>query len=244
MKSPRVRPAVQKEMSRTSRLIAVVVVIAPLAILARQESSNYVDAETIYRATVARHPDSWLAHTNLAVIELQRSPAQGIARLRESLKYQPRFAETHYNLGRGLHELGRMDEAISSYQEAIRLKPGYVQAHDNLATAYAANGRLAEAEREYRAALVLKPRLAGAHTNLGIVLAMTGRLDESVSEHREAIRLAPELASAHVNLGNALFQLRRFAEASDAYRAALRVDPGLQDVRGLLARAEAAQGKE
>ena len=215
-------------------------VAVPLAWLARAESALYANAETMYRATIVRHPDSWLALTNLAVIELERDPSRAVARLRESLRYNPEFFETHFALGRALQALGRQQEAVEAYRTAIRIKPEQAQAHDNLGTLLAGLGRLAEAEAEFRRAIALRPTLAGAHTNLGIVLSMLGRLDESITAHREAIRLAPELGLAHANLGNALFQAGRYAEAAAAYREAAARLPEHPDLPGLVAKAEAA----
>jgi tetratricopeptide (TPR) repeat protein len=216
------------------------VVVAPLVWLARSESALYANAETMYRATIARQPDSWLALTNLAVIELDRDPSRAVARLRESLRYNPEFFETHFALGRGLQSLGRLEDAIAAYRTALRLKPGQAQVHDNLGTALAGLGRAADAEVEFRQAIALKPTLAGAHTNLGIVLGMLGRVEESIAAHREAIRLVPELGLAHANLGNALFQAGRYADAAAAYREAARRLPEHPDLPGLIGKAEAA----
>jgi hypothetical protein len=58
----------------------IVVVGAPLALLAHSQSRQYVNAETLYRVTLSRNPESWLAHTNLAVLELHGSAAECPAR--------------------------------------------------------------------------------------------------------------------------------------------------------------------
>ena len=44
----------------------------------------------------------------------------------------PGYAEAHNNLGVALQDLGRLDEAESSYKQAIALKPGYAEAHQHL----------------------------------------------------------------------------------------------------------------
>jgi len=50
-----------------------VLLIAVLAVLANQQSRSYRDGETLYRATLERNPDCWMAHINLAS-ELAKSP--------------------------------------------------------------------------------------------------------------------------------------------------------------------------
>jgi tetratricopeptide (TPR) repeat protein len=222
------------------RYIAAGILVLPLAVLARLEAGLYRDAETMYRATLARHPDSWLALTNLAVIELPRSPAAAASRLRESLRHNPDFADTHYNLGRALQEMGHTDEALAAYRRAIQLNPRNARAFDNLAALQAAGGRLDEAERNLREAIRLQPSLAGAHTNLGIVLSLRGRIEEAIASHREAIRLAPEFGPAYINLGNVLFDSARFSDAVAAYREAARLLPERADLRDIVRRAEAA----
>lgn len=69
--------------------------------------------------------------------------------LRESLKYDPRFAMAHYHLGRALEGDGRDSEAIDEYRVAISLDPTAVEALYSLGLLYRRHDRPAEAEAAF-----------------------------------------------------------------------------------------------
>ena len=66
--------------------------------------------------------------------------------LRESLKYDPRFATAHYHLGRALEGDGRDSEAIDEYRVAISIDPTAVEALYSLGLLYRRQNRPAEAD--------------------------------------------------------------------------------------------------
>jgi tetratricopeptide (TPR) repeat protein len=69
--------------------------------------------------------------------------------LRESLKYDPRFATAHYHLGRALEGDGRDIEAIDEYRVAISLDPSAVEALYSLGLLYRRHERPAEADAAF-----------------------------------------------------------------------------------------------
>jgi tetratricopeptide (TPR) repeat protein len=69
--------------------------------------------------------------------------------LRESLKYDPKFATAHYHLGRALEGNGRDNEAIDEYRVAISLDPTAVEALYSLGLLYRRHDRRAEAEAAF-----------------------------------------------------------------------------------------------
>jgi len=206
----------------------VLVVAAPLAGMTWRESGHYVDAETLYRTTIARNPAAWMAHHNLAVLKARGTDAdleECIAHAREAIRLNPAEADAHNTLGIALQRLGRLDEAAAAYAEAIRRRPGRATAHNNLGTVRQTQGRLEEAAAEYAVALRLEPRYGGAHRNLGLVLGALGRDEEALAHLREAVRLDPGSAEAHYSLATALLRVRRTEEAVAEYRAATALEP-------------------
>ena len=117
---------------------------------------------------------------------------------------KPDFAEAYSNLGNTLHELGRIDEALTSYTQAIALKPDFAEAYSNLGNTLHELGRIDEALTSYTQAIALKPDYAEAHSNLGNTLHELGRIDEALASHTQAIALKPDDAEAYVNLGIAI----------------------------------------
>jgi len=199
--------------------------VAGLGCLSWSQSKMYVDAETLYRETLARNPSCWLAENNLGALLLD-SPgglAEAMEHLEASVRLNPGNAQPHNNLGMALARIpGRLTEAIGQFQTAVEIQPRYLQARNNLGVALSrVPGRMPEAIAQYQAAVAIDPGYLEAHNNLGNAYAAGGRPEEAISEYRTAIRLNPDYAEAHYNLANVLAD----AHAEDAiaeYRAALR----------------------
>ena len=63
----------------------------------------YSDIETLWRTTLARNPECWMAHTNLGLVLLQKGKIDdGIAHYRSALQMQPDSWDAEYNLGTAL----------------------------------------------------------------------------------------------------------------------------------------------
>ena len=202
---------------------------AALGLLAWKQCHIYRDAETLYRVTLARNPDAWLAHYNLAVL-LGNSgrTAEAISEYKAALKLNPDHWAAHSNLASAYLREGRPAAAIAEYEAALRLNPDFAEAHNDLAVVLGGvPGRLPEAISHLRAALRLRPDFDGAHNNLGsLLMREPGKLDEAIREFRAALRLAPDDPKYHYNLANALAAAPgRLTEAVAEYRAALRLKP-------------------
>ncbi len=212
--------------ARSAPAAAAILILAPLGFLTWHYSRDYVDAETLYRATIARSPSSWMAHNNLAVLLLPRSTEDAEAHLREALKYNPDYPEAHNNLGLALQMEGRYEDAATEHRRALQLEPAFAEAHVNLGSALQRMGRLSEASGEYAEAVRLRPRALQAQANLGSVLLQSGQLERAVAHLREALRLDPSHASVHFNLATALERSGHVEEAIGEFEETLRLDPG------------------
>ena len=218
-----------REYSPSIKAVPVAAVLVTLGWHARAESRQYVDANTLYASTLARNPDCWMCHNNLATDRLRREPPdlEGAARhLRESLRIQPSNAEAHDNFGMVLRQQGRLDDAIRAHEEAVRLRPDFAPALNNLGIALQASGRPQDALARYEASLRIERRLPEVHHNRGLALVELGRPLEAIGAIEEALRLNPAYADAHENLGNAKVRLKRIDEAVVHYQEAVRRSPG------------------
>jgi protein O-mannosyl-transferase len=214
--------------------------LAALGILTWRQSATYRDAETLYRATLARNPASWMAHTNLGVA-LAESPSrlpEAIAEYQASLRLKPNEAQTHADLGDALAQMpGRLPEAVTEFRTALRLKPNSVQTHSDLGVALSQiPGRLPEAIAEFQAALRLQPDYAEAHDNLGVALSQVpGRLPDAIAEFRAALRIRPSYADARNNLARALERTPgRLPDAIAEFEAALQTNADDAETRNNL----------
>lgn len=195
---------VWRRQARSARWLptaAAIGVVAGLMVLTWRQSGLYAEAMTLYEATVAGNPDSWLAHNNLGglLTEADQLP-QAIEHYEHALRLKPDYPDAHNNLGVALRRSGRLPEAIAHFREALRLKPDYLQAHYNLGSALAEGGQHSEAIEHFTRALELRPNYPEVRNDLGIALARTGRFPEAVAQLQEALRLKPDFADAQFNL--------------------------------------------
>jgi tetratricopeptide (TPR) repeat protein len=207
--------------------------VGVLAVLSNAQSRTYADAPTLYRATLAQNPGSWLAHNNLGVWEEGRGElGNAAAEYAQAIRLRGGYEEAQANLGGVLMKLGRLDEATPHLREALRLRPDVVGAHEDLANALSRTpGGLDEAVLQYREALRMDPGFAAGHNNLGNTLLGTpATLDQAAAQFEEALRLDPGYAEAHNNLGIALGAQGRRDEAVAQYREALRLKPDFAEI--------------
>ncbi len=208
-------------------------VIVTLAGLSHVQSRMYADVRTLYRTTIAKNPECWMAHNNLGAELLDLSSPAAVAEaaghFEAALRIKPDHATAHYNLGNALAAMpGRLNDAITHYEEALRLKPNNAEQHNNLGNALVrVPGRINEAIAHYETALRLKPNAPESHNNLGnAFFKIRGREREAAAQYEAVLRLRPDHAVAHNNLGSALENLPgRLDEAIVHYRAAGRAKP-------------------
>ena len=215
---------------RVARTAICAALLALLGFLTFRQSGIYRDSDTLYRATIERNPDSWLAHNNLgnSLLEAPGRRDEAIAHFEAALRAKPDYSEAHLSLGNALLQTpGRLPDAIAEYRTAVRNDPNSERAHNNLGFALLRAGQPQEALAELEAALRIQPGYAEAHNNLGNVYSvLPGRLADAIAEYQGAIRCEPGFPEAHNNLGRALAQLPgRLPDAIEEFQAAIRIRP-------------------
>jgi protein O-mannosyl-transferase len=201
-----------------------------LGTLTWKQTRVYHNNETLWRDTVTKNPDAWIAQNNLGILlGNQGRSAEAIARYTEALRLKPDYAEAHNNLGFALSQMGKTDEAIQQYAEALRSDPDDVGARNNLGNALMQMGMLNEASKQYEAALRTKPDYADAHNNFGTLLLRMGRIPEAIQQWEEALQIQPDYPEAHNNLGVALARLGRQTAAMKHWEQAIRINPEYAD---------------
>lgn len=201
----------------------------PLFVLTFQDSRQYVSAEALYRSTLQKNPDSWLAHGNLAALLLEGPEegwAEGLEHARAAVRLHPHDAQSHDTLGIAYQRMRRFEDSLKEHQEAIRLNPDLARAHDNLALAQMALGSFDEAIASYEASLKIRPGNPQSLSDLSQALLRCGRTGEAVARAREAADADPQSADMQMTLGNTLQTVGSFAEAVRAYQGAIRLRPG------------------
>jgi tetratricopeptide (TPR) repeat protein len=221
-----------------SRVATLAALAAVLGIASSRQSRMYTDAETLYRETLTRNPDSFLAHNNLGSILLQMPgrAQEAMGEFEAALRIEPDFPEGHFNLASALEKTdppGARADIIREYETACRIKPDYAEAHNSLGNVLAqVPGRLPDAMSEFQTALRISPSYAEAHNNLANAFSrIPGRLPDAISEYQTVLRLRPEFAQTHANLGKALMQTPGRADEGIAeLQLAVRLRPDLAEL--------------
>jgi tetratricopeptide (TPR) repeat protein len=183
-------------LSRSSKSLHWPVVVGALAILAFlslltwRQSATYHDAETLWRTTIAKNPDCWMAYNNLGVVQFEKGSIEdAIEKYQRSLRLHANYPEAHYNLGSALLQKGDADEAIRQCEEALEIQPNEPDAHIVLGNAFMAKQDVDRAIGHYVQALHLRPDDSNAHYNLGTALKQKGEVERAAQEYETAATL-------------------------------------------------------
>ena len=214
---------------------ACLAILVLLASLTYAQSRLYRDAETCFRAVIAKNPDSATAHNNLGSALFQRgSLDEAIAHFEKAAEIEPDYEIGHYSLGAALLEKGRVDEAIPHLEKVLKLNPNHPKAYYGLATALLAKGQTDKAAVYYERAVKLNPSFADAHGSLGNVLLQKGEIDAAIAQYQQTIQLEPRNVTAHYNLAVAFVRKGQLEEAIAELRTVLRIQPDYPDAEALL----------
>ncbi len=223
------------------KAVAVSVVIA-LGMLTWQRCHVYHDAETLWRDTLRKNPNCWLAHNDLGNLLWVRGRFdEATAHFLRAIEIHPEFPETHYNFGALLEEQGRIDDAVDHFRQAVRINRNMAPAHSKLAEILRSRGLLDEAADHYREMIRIDPQDFRSENKLGLLLHMRGKLREATQHFQNAVLIKPDDPLAHFNLGNVLAARGRFDDAIDSFREAIRLKPDFTEAKKRLRRALADQ---
>jgi tetratricopeptide (TPR) repeat protein len=200
--------------------------VASLGALTWRQSAMYGDIETLWRTTLARNPECWMAHTNLGIVLLQKGELNdGIAHYRAALQMQPDSWDAEYNLGTALVAKGEVDEAIVHCERAVAMQPNDPDGQVSLGDALLQKQRLDEAIVHYQKAMALRPDYFLAHYGLARAFLEKGELDTAVQHCRVALFIRPDDADCHTVLAVALDQKGETADAINHYEKAVQISP-------------------
>jgi len=199
--------------------------LAVLATLTWRQSRMYSNLETLWTTTIARNPNSFMAHNNLGAIFLGRGQVdEAIARFQRALEIFPTHVNAHGNLGHALLQLNRVDDALAHFHRALEIEPG-AKAHSDLGFGLLQKGRVDEAIAHCRKALEIQPGFAEAHNNLGWALLQNGQPDDALAHFQCAAKILPASADTFYNLGTALLHQGRADEAIAQFQKAIELRP-------------------
>jgi Flp pilus assembly protein TadD len=205
---------------------ATLLIVVSLGTLTWRQAATYADVETLWRTTLARNPECWMAHTNIGLVLFQKGHVDdAIAHYRSALQMQPDWWDAEYNLGTALSAKGQVDEAILHSEKAVSMRPTDPDAQVSLGNLLLQKGRIDEAIAHYQRAITVRPGDFLARYGLGHALLEKGDLDSAIQVCRSALVLRPLDADCHTTLAIALEEKGNPVEAIQHYNKALELAP-------------------
>lgn len=188
-----------------------------------QRALVFQNTESVWRDTIAKNPQSWLAYSGLGDELLHRGEFdEAMEHYNKAIELNPNDVNALVSAGNALFGRRRYAEAMEFYTRALRLNPDNPESHVNLAVILAGQGKTEEAIAHDREALKLNPKHVTAHVNLAVALARLGKYPEALEHYREAIAINPERPLNRINMAITLDAMGRHEEAREQYRIAAR----------------------
>ena len=231
--------------SANVRTAVVLALVGPLIFVTWRDAHAYTSIEALWKTTVDRNPDAWLAQTNLAALLLDQQPPdpdQALKHAREAVRLAPRESSAHFDLGMALEATGDPANAVTEYRAAIELansaegKTARVAlVHDRLSSVLRAIGRIQEADAEAATSRSMLAAMAGndsggdtpldAQVDAAIALVQAGHSDQALGPLTRLVTQAPHRLDGRFAFGMALEDQGQLDRAAEQFRAVLAVAP-------------------
>lgn len=203
-----------------------VMLLLSLAALTWRQCGVYHNLISLWKDTLAKNPNSWMAHHNLGIEYFERGQEDlAIKEYRTAVKLYPQGCPEQSDLGTALLEQGHYDEAIEHLKKALAINPRHFPAQNNLALAYSRIGNYPQAELHFKAALKLDPKALGTSLNFGRMLEREGKPAAALDCFREAVQQHPTNVPPMLYLASALLATGSPNKAVDVCQRAMQIEP-------------------
>ncbi len=171
--------------------------------------------------TTARPPSAWASEqaarlfADALALRRRGQYRQGVMRLREAVKLNPRWPEALAEMADMLYRIGDVDRALNAYELALRQQPNLRSAHRGAAIAYQQKHDHASAARHLRVILRANPNDAEVWMDLGDIAIYRG--DEVLARACYTRATRTDLSATQV-VADARKRLALMAEVSRKYR--------------------------
>jgi len=177
---------------------ALAAIVGPIAlvlgVLTWHQAGTYRDMETLWRATLRRSPDAWLAHTNLGNLLFERGEEEeSIEHHRRALAIHPGAVESNNAMGNYLARQGRFDQAETCFRAALEVRGDHVLTWSNRGAMEILRRDYAAAIQCFRRGLQVEPDRVELLVNLASTLGFCP--DPALRRPGEALELAGRACS-------------------------------------------------
>ncbi|MBU0753858.1 MAG: tetratricopeptide repeat protein [Planctomycetes bacterium] len=175
---------------------SALVVLVLLGGLTWQRIPAYRNQEILWRDTLARNPEAWIAHNNLGeILFAQGRVDEAMRHSLEALARKPDLPQAHGNLANAYFGKGQFDLAVEHYEKLLGLDPDEITAttaHNNLAQTFEKLNRTKEARRHYEEALAITPGHPDVHYKLANLLVGEREYDQAVDHYKASLNGRPD----------------------------------------------------
>jgi len=222
------KKAISKSSNGKERYI--IIFWAPVLILSGfltwKQNRIYKDMESLWKDTLAKNPNAWIAHINLSTHLIEEEKLREAQyHVAETIKLKPDYTDAYNNLGNIYQKQGKFDQSLRQYSKALEINPRDYKTLNNLGALYEQSGDMEKAINYFTKATKVKPNFAKAHYNLGLVLVKIRRFDQGIYHYSEALKINPDNINALCYRGIAYEMQGKLKEAMNDYSRALRLNP-------------------
>lgn len=239
-------------LTERNRLVSFTLLIAVSVALSWRATAKYDNEETLWLDTAQRNPDAWIAHNNLASIELRKAgesigrsdsssmrvhAMNALERARRAGELKPDEASNAANRSEALRLLGDLDAALLEIDQAIALQPNYGEFRWSRARILELLGRIDEARAELEACLQVatgaRDEIPARRDLMRLALARNDA-QEALQQCRALIKRDPRNADLIANLGTILANTGDVEQGRRELRRALQLRPMFSSDQALL----------
>ncbi len=196
------------------------IVLGALLTLTFRQTFIYHDLETLYRDTIEKNPQSWIAYLNLSThLDFLGRDEEALEIAQQGLRVKPDSPRMHACLGNVLGQLSavRKDadqrrQAVAQYQEAVRLDPA-LHGWLHFAGIYGTAREHGRGEGLFPAHAGVRCAKRRAIYGLGAIAGLEDHWSEAERRFVQALTLNPQLTDAQNDLTIALVRQGKTAEA-------------------------------
>lgn len=203
----------EEKLSRNLQIMLAGIVVLALGILSYQQAKVYQDHESLWRDTLKKNPDSWIAMNNLAKYLMDKGEKdEPIELLKRSLQVRSSF-ESHVNLGALEYGRGQKEKAVEHFNQAIALKPNQAVPYNNKAYILMINGELEKALSTVNKAIAIDPEYSDALATRGQIYYRMELMKEAYDDLNKALIMNPGYTELLFPTADAAFKSGDLASA-------------------------------
>jgi tetratricopeptide (TPR) repeat protein len=213
-------PGVSARAAKTIGWTFGLAVTALLGWLTWHQAAAYRNVEALWLDTIAKNPTSWIAHNNLATLQLERGELDhALVSFEQAIASNPSSAESHTGRATVYARMERHDLALRDLDRAVELDPSYPQAYIRRGEILLELQRYERAVADLTRVLEANPEFLDAYRSRGLAYLGQERFDLAIADFTEALRRGAnygalvDRGAAHARAGNHELALADFDRA-------------------------------